>query len=188
MNFGENIKKIRKERGLTQKQLGEKLGISQAAIGQFESNKANPKMETIQKIANALNVSLNDLIPDSYEREIQEGYELLYNDYSFIEVMANHKIFSDKEREKILKKIEEYREVLAKINDRDKFVEYSEKTHNELENALLKMILDKPGCAISDVIIILSCFLSLKDREQSSLTGMLLEHCYPDTKLKYEVI
>lgn len=63
MNYGENIKKIRKQKGFTQKELGQKLGISQAAIGQFESNKANSKMETIQKIADALNVSINDLIP-----------------------------------------------------------------------------------------------------------------------------
>lgn len=62
MNFGESIKKIRKEKGLTQKQLGEKLGISQAAIGQFESNKANPQMETIRKIADALEVELWEIV------------------------------------------------------------------------------------------------------------------------------
>lgn len=62
MNFGESIKKIRKEKGLTQKQLGDKLGISQAAIGQFESNKANPKMETIRKIADALEVELWEIV------------------------------------------------------------------------------------------------------------------------------
>lgn len=62
MNYGENIKKIRKEKGLTQKQLGKKLGISQAAIGQFESNKTNPKMETLRRIANALEVDLWEIV------------------------------------------------------------------------------------------------------------------------------
>lgn len=186
MNFGESLKKIRKEKGLTQKQLGEKLGISQAAIGQFESNKANPKMETIQKIADALNASLNDLIPDSYERDVQEGYELSTTDYGLIEAMSNHKIFSDKEREIIFQKIEHHRAVLVKINDRDKLLEYSKKTHDELENTLLKMLLDKPNCAISDAIIVLSCFLSLKDKGRDSLTEMLLEHCYPNMELKYD--
>lgn len=61
MNVGENIKKIRKEKGFTQKQLGEKLGISQAAIGQFE-NSSNLKMDTIKRIADALDVEYTRLI------------------------------------------------------------------------------------------------------------------------------
>lgn len=184
MNFGESIKKIRKEKGLTQKQLGEKLGISQAAIGQFESNSANPKIETMQKIADALNVSLNDLVPISYEREMQEAYELSTTDYGLIEAMANHPIFSDKVREMIFQKIEQYRAVLVEMDDSDKLFKYSEKTHNELESILLKIVLDK--CTTSDVIIILSCFLSLKEKAQNDIIEILLEHCYPDMELKYD--
>lgn len=62
MNVGENIKKIRKEKGITQKELGERLGVSQAAIGQFENDNSNLKMETIKKIANALDVEYTRLI------------------------------------------------------------------------------------------------------------------------------
>lgn len=62
MNVGENIKKIRKEKGITQKQLGERLGVSQAAIVQFENSNSNLKLETIKKIANALGVSETRLI------------------------------------------------------------------------------------------------------------------------------
>lgn len=62
MSIGENIKRIRKKQGLTQKELGERLGgISQQQIGQWETGKANPKIETIQKIAQALDVSLYEL-------------------------------------------------------------------------------------------------------------------------------
>lgn len=56
MGIGENIKNIRKKKGLTQKQLGEILGVSQAAIGQFESSNSNLQAETINKIATALDV------------------------------------------------------------------------------------------------------------------------------------
>lgn len=37
MSVGQNIKKARKSRGMTQKDLGTLLGVSQAAIGQFEN-------------------------------------------------------------------------------------------------------------------------------------------------------
>lgn len=62
MKVNENIKKIRKEKGMTQKELGEKLGISQSAIGQFEKKESNLKIDTIKKIAIALNVDMSRLI------------------------------------------------------------------------------------------------------------------------------
>lgn len=62
MNSGERIRKYRKEAGLTQKELGERLGVSQQHIAQYENGKRIPKIETIDKIAVALNVSRNDLL------------------------------------------------------------------------------------------------------------------------------
>lgn len=61
MTIGDNIKHFRKKRGLTQKQLGNKLGISQSAIGQFEKG-TSLKIETIQKIAAALEISVSLLL------------------------------------------------------------------------------------------------------------------------------
>lgn len=56
MTTGENIRRIRKERGLTQKQLGELCGINEANIRKYELGNQNPKIDTIQKIAIALGV------------------------------------------------------------------------------------------------------------------------------------
>lgn len=67
MSVGQNIKKARKSKGMTQKDLGTLLGVSQAAIGQFENEKSTPKIETIQKIAAALAVPISDLIQSSPE-------------------------------------------------------------------------------------------------------------------------
>lgn len=62
MTVGENIRRIRKEKGLTQKQLGERLNMTQSAIGQFENDKTSPKIETIDKIASALGVHIVDIM------------------------------------------------------------------------------------------------------------------------------
>lgn len=63
MSTGENIKRIRTHRKMTQKELGEKLGgITQQQIGQWENGNKKPKLETIKKIADALNVNVNDLL------------------------------------------------------------------------------------------------------------------------------
>lgn len=62
MNIGEQIRKYRKEAGLSQKELGQKLGVSQQHIAQYESVKRIPKLETINKIADALDIPVSELI------------------------------------------------------------------------------------------------------------------------------
>lgn len=54
MSIGEAIQAARKKAGLTQVELGEKLGVSGSMIGQWENNLRKPKNETIQNIADAL--------------------------------------------------------------------------------------------------------------------------------------
>ena len=64
MTVGEKIKKVRTEKGLTQKRLGELCGMLEPNIRAYELGKANPKIETIAKIAAALQVSVLDLRED----------------------------------------------------------------------------------------------------------------------------
>lgn len=66
MNIGENIKRFRKEKGLTQKELGERLNMTQSAIGQFENNTTSPKLETVEKIASALGTTAFALMGAEY--------------------------------------------------------------------------------------------------------------------------
>jgi transcriptional regulator with XRE-family HTH domain len=66
MTVSENIKRIRKERGLTQKKLGELCGIAEPNIRKYENGKQNPKLETVEKIASALGVTPFDLMGFDY--------------------------------------------------------------------------------------------------------------------------
>ncbi len=61
MTDGERIRKFRKRAGMTQKELGEKLGLSFQSVAQWENSLRNPKEETLQKIANALEISIYEL-------------------------------------------------------------------------------------------------------------------------------
>lgn len=63
MSIGETIKNIRIQKKMTQKDLGEKIGgIPQQQIGRWENGKVTPKLDTIQKIAVALDIDINDLL------------------------------------------------------------------------------------------------------------------------------
>ena len=61
MTIGENIRRIRKERGLTLKQLGEAVGVSEAYIRAYESGRRNPKQQSLEAIATALHVNVEAL-------------------------------------------------------------------------------------------------------------------------------
>lgn len=59
---GDMIRKYRTEKGLTQKKLGELCGITDSNIRKYESGNQNPKIETLQKIADALDIPVNRLL------------------------------------------------------------------------------------------------------------------------------
>ena len=71
MTIGNNIKRIREEKGMTQKELADKCNIIYQTIGKYERNLLNPKYETLEKIAKALEVSSFDLI-DGYKGPVYQ--------------------------------------------------------------------------------------------------------------------
>lgn len=61
-NIASNIRQQRSKNKISQEKLSELTGISQQFICNIETEKVNPSVETLLKIANALNVTLNDLV------------------------------------------------------------------------------------------------------------------------------
>ena len=60
--LGKNIKSCRENSGLTQEQLSERAGISLDYLGKIEVSINKPGLKSLIKIANALNISLTDLL------------------------------------------------------------------------------------------------------------------------------
>ena len=67
MTVGENIRRIRQERNLTQKQLGELVGASEAYIRAYESGRRNPKPKSLETIAKALAVNVEVLTNSDFD-------------------------------------------------------------------------------------------------------------------------
>lgn len=57
--LGQTIKKIRKDRNLTQEQLGELVGVKKAQISKIENSLTDSRFETILKVFTALNAKIN---------------------------------------------------------------------------------------------------------------------------------
>ena len=60
--LGDNVRKIRKDRGLSQEQLALQADIDRSYISQLERDTRNVAFENILKIARALGVSLSHLV------------------------------------------------------------------------------------------------------------------------------
>jgi transcriptional regulator with XRE-family HTH domain len=61
-NVNKNLKFLRAKHGLTQKQLAEKLGLKQAAIGAYEEERSTPPLASLLDISKIFNVSLDAIV------------------------------------------------------------------------------------------------------------------------------
>lgn len=72
MTLGNNIKKYRKMFKLSQEDLAKKSNLSRNAIYNYENNKRQPSIFTLNKIAAALGVTVNDLLEESESKNYVE--------------------------------------------------------------------------------------------------------------------
>ena len=76
MNFAEKLKELRKEKGISQEQLAEKIYVSRQAITKWESGNGIPDIENLIAISNLFNESLDSLL--SEEKSLISKHEFLY--------------------------------------------------------------------------------------------------------------
>lgn len=74
---GRNIKKYREEKKLTQDDLAQKLSVTRQAVSNWECGKTEPDIETLHKISEALEVTVE---------------ELIYGERRKIEIIHNHNV------------------------------------------------------------------------------------------------
>lgn len=60
--FSEELRNLRKEKNISQVELSRTLGMSQSAIGMYESGKREPNFKTLELIANYFNVNIDRLL------------------------------------------------------------------------------------------------------------------------------
>lgn len=82
MLFGKRLKKLRKEAGITQKELADEIGVNRATIAGYETKGKEPSYDTLIKIARALNCSLDVLLgyqskEDPSDTKIKDLYKKL---------------------------------------------------------------------------------------------------------------
>lgn len=91
MSFGERLKEARTLRGLTQKQLAEKLNIGSTTVTGYEKDNSEPNMLTISKIMEILEVDANYLFQD----ETRELYKNEASPEEFENIIKKYRLISE---------------------------------------------------------------------------------------------
>lgn len=112
MTTGQLIKAARKKAGMTQEELGKKIGVSGSSMAQWENDLRNPKLDTLQRIASALGVPVQDLISD-WEAVDKEEFKrvFIYGEGIKDRIDAALDRLNDEGQEKAAERVEELTEI-----------------------------------------------------------------------------
>ena len=72
MEFHEKLQQLRKQRGLTQEQLAEKLFVSRTAVSKWESGRGYPNLESLKDLSAVFSVSIDQLLSNDELIELAE--------------------------------------------------------------------------------------------------------------------
>ncbi len=80
---GQFISRVRTEKGMTQKELAQKVGVTDKAVSKWETGRGMPDISSLDALCNALDVSVNELLsgevlpPEFYEKKAEENMKTL---------------------------------------------------------------------------------------------------------------
>jgi transcriptional regulator with XRE-family HTH domain len=74
MTFAEKLKSIRKQAGMSQEQLAEKLGVSRQAVTKWETNAGISDIENMMAISGLFGISIDELLSNEKVRNKPKGY------------------------------------------------------------------------------------------------------------------
>lgn len=102
MEIGQKIKKARLERGMTQQELGDVIGVQKSAIAKYENGRVvNIKRSTLQKIAKALNIRPSELIFSESPKDAADLHVRIITDFELMEALKDYYILSEENQRMI---------------------------------------------------------------------------------------
>jgi len=107
-----NLKKLREEKGITQKQLADVVSVSQQSINKYENHNIEPDIDTLIKMADYFETSVDYIIGHSKIRrkiEAVSSYDLNIEEAKLVE---SYRALSNNQRKSIVLIIENYIDML----------------------------------------------------------------------------
>lgn len=161
--FSERLKSLREKKGFTQKEMGEKLGLSGPSYSKYEYGLREPNLETLSKLPDIFGESLDFILGvtdfDEHGKRMKLEYE-----YSFMNVLrAQQDILTmeidphDKELKKFITNPDDPEEIKRHIENRKKYINNWQKRLDISKGKLLEylksipMVSDKAYAEIKEI-------------------------------------
>ena len=103
----ENLKKLREDARVSQRILAENIGVSQQSINKYENHNIEPDIETLVRMADYFDTSVDYLIGHSSERRRQESIRSFDLNEKEAALVENYRKFSSKQHNSISLLLEE---------------------------------------------------------------------------------
>ena len=102
MEIGQKIKKARLERGLTQQELGDIVGVQKSAIAKYENGRVvNIKRSTLQKITKALNIRPSELLFSESPKDTADLHVKIITDFELMESLKDYYLLSEEKQKMV---------------------------------------------------------------------------------------
>ena len=96
VEIGQRIKKARLERGLTQQELGDIVGVQKSAIAKYENGRViNIKRSTLQKIASALNIRPSELLFNESPKDTADLHVKIITVFELMDALKDYYLLSE---------------------------------------------------------------------------------------------
>jgi len=95
--FGKRIEKLRKEKGMTQENLAEKIGVTGQAVSKWENDLCYPDIELIPTLCAMFEINLDDIFGKIQKDTSKLSFPPVYKGLNLVATFANIACYSDKE-------------------------------------------------------------------------------------------
>lgn len=104
----ENLKLLRKEKGISQQQLADIIGVTQQSINKYENHKIEPDIDTLIKLAVFFDTSVDYLIGHSSIRHVIEDVRRYDLNSDEIRLVEGYRLLSKTQKETLQQVIEAF--------------------------------------------------------------------------------
>ena len=103
-----NLKLLRKRKGVSQQQLAEVIGSTQQSVNKYENHKVEPDIDTLIRIANFFDTTVDYLIGNTDKKSFGDTIEIFSLNFEEADFITRYRLLNENEKKSVLLIINNY--------------------------------------------------------------------------------
>ncbi|HOT13801.1 MAG TPA: helix-turn-helix transcriptional regulator [Bacteroidales bacterium] len=115
ISFSENLKRVRTQKGISQEELSKKIDIHPVQFSRYERAQSVPSIDVVQKIANALEVTIDELVYGNQNNKAEQNIK----DRELLSMFSKIQLLNEKQKETVKDFLSAY---ILKVDLKEKLI------------------------------------------------------------------